>query len=116
LLDFVRQHDEKLCCIERVIFSEKFARKLLTDKLRTVAGRSVHDENGVAALAFRVFIDLAERSIMNPQLRQGSAGCELEIVNRIIALGRRRIIGSPRRANRCDTDERCRDNSAHDFV
>src|SRR5207302_10384813 len=59
----VRKHDEKFCRIERLTFSEKLARKFRTNKLRAAASCPVHDEDSVARLALRVFVELADSSI-----------------------------------------------------
>src|SRR5204862_2901904 len=71
---------------------EKFAGEFRPNKLRTAAGGSVHDQNRIARLALVVFVDLAERPIMNPQLRQAFTGSEFEIANGVIAFDRRRVI------------------------
>src|SRR5207237_4159744 len=89
--DSIREHDEKLGRIERLIFSEKLAREFRADKLRTVAGGSVHDQNRIARLALVVFVDLAERPIMNPQLRQAFTGSEFETADDEIGFGWPRI-------------------------
>ena len=60
----------------------------------------MRDQHCVSHIALRVFVDLAQRSIMNPQLGQRFAGRELEIANDVIAFRRRRIIGGNRGANR----------------
>ena len=58
------------------------------------AGGPVHDENGVARPTLGVFVDLAESSIMNAQLRQCFTGCELEVMNGVIGFDRWWIVGS----------------------
>ena len=83
---------KNLVGIERLVLPEKFAGKFRPDKLRAAARRPVRDQNGVAHIPFRILVDLPERPIMNPQLRQRLAGSELEVANRVIAFRRRRII------------------------
>ena len=58
--------------VERLIFPEKFPGKFRPDKLRAAAGRSVRDQNGITHIPVRILVDLPERPIMNPQLRQRS--------------------------------------------
>ena len=106
----VRQHDEKFCRIERLIFSEQFAGKFRANKLRAAAGCAVHDQNGVGRFALRIFLRFSQCPVMEPQLRQGFAGCEFEIANREIAFGRRRIIGGRRDTRGQDRQEKCEDS------
>ncbi len=91
--DSVREHDKKFGRIERLIFSEQLAGEFGSNKLRATAGGSVHDENGIRDVSFRVFVDLTERSVMDPQFGQRFTGGEFEIANGIIAFGWGRIIG-----------------------
>ena len=100
--DRIRQDDEELCHIERLIFPEELAGKLRANKLRAAAGRPMHDENCIRRFALRIFLRFSERPIMETQLRQCFARSKFEIANRVIALSRRRIIGG-----RCET--RCQD-------
>jgi hypothetical protein len=102
--------------IQRLILSKKFAGKFRPSKLRAAAGCSVHDEHRVASLALGIFLDLAERPIMNPQLWQAFTGGELEIANGVIALGRWWVIDAAERADWGNKKSRYRENSAHDFV
>ena len=87
----IRQHDEIFRRVERLIFTEKFAGKFRSNELRAATGRSVHDQHGVREFALDV-IAFAERSVMNSQLGQALSRREFEIVDRVIALVRRRII------------------------
>src|SRR5437016_5592501 len=98
----IREHDEKSRRVERLILTEEFTGKFGADKLRAAPGCSVHDQNGVGNFSLRIFVDLADRSIMNPQFGQRFAVREFEIVNRVLALSRRRIIGGQRNTGRGD--------------
>src|SRR6266550_171581 len=89
----VRQHDKKFCRIERLIFPEQLTGKLRPNKLRTASGRSVHDEHCVYCFALSIFFRSSECAIMKPQLRQAFTRGKFEIVDRIVALSRHRIIG-----------------------
>jgi hypothetical protein len=88
--DSVWQHDKKSRRVERLIFTEQFTGEFRLDGLRAAASRPMHDENGISDFSLCVFLDLAQRSIMNPQLRQSFTRCELEILDRIVAFARRR--------------------------
>ena len=68
--DPVRQDDEKLRSIERLIFSKQLAGKFGANKLRAAAGRPVHDQNGICRFALGVFLWFSQRAVVNPQLRQ----------------------------------------------
>ena len=116
MADCVRERNEKLGRIERLILSEQFAGKFRPDKLCAAAGGSMHDENGIARLALIVFVDLAERSIMDSQFGRSLTGRELKIADRVIGFDWRRIIGGARRVGRCDTEKAGDENSKHDFV
>jgi hypothetical protein len=54
----------------------------------------VHDQNGIRNFALRLFIDPAESAVMNSQLRQSFTGSEFEILDRVIAFSRRRVVGA----------------------
>ncbi len=69
MTDRVWQNDKKLYCIERLIFSEKFTRKLRPNKLHAATRCPMHDENCIGRLALRIFLRLSERPIMETQLR-----------------------------------------------
>ena len=62
--DPVRQHNEKFCRIQRLIFSKQLAGKFRANKLRAAADGPVHDENGIGNLALRVFLRCPQCSIM----------------------------------------------------
>ena len=66
----VRQHDEKFCGVERLIFSKQFAGKFRANKLRAAAGCPVRDQNGISGFAFRIFFRFSQRSVVKTQLRQ----------------------------------------------
>src|SRR5262245_25710689 len=105
----VRQHDEKSCRVERLIFPKQLAGKLRPNKLRAAAGSPVHDENGIGRFAFSVFLRSAQCPIMDAQLWESFAGLKFEIANREIAFGRHRIIRGG-----CDTrgengEKKCKD-------
>src|SRR6266487_3241249 len=69
--DCVRQNDEKLRRIERLVLPEKLIRKFRSrDKLCAAAGGTVHDQYGICRFALRVFLWFSQRSIMKTQLRQ----------------------------------------------
>ena len=89
----IRQHDEKFRRIQRLIFPEKFACKLRSDKLCAAARRPVHDKHGITGLALRIALGFPERPIMNPQFWQRLTRGELKIANRVIVFPRRWIIG-----------------------
>ncbi len=91
--DAIWHYDKKFRCIEWLIFAEKFTSELRPDELPAVAGRTVGDQDSVGNFAGSVFVDLAERPIMNFQLGQGFAGSEFEIANRVVAFGRRKTSG-----------------------
>ncbi len=93
MADVVRQHDEIFRRIERLAGAEKLAGKLRPEELRAAPGRPVHDENGVLRDPFRIFHRLAERPVMDSQLRHRLPGGELEIAQDEIALVRRGVIG-----------------------
>src|SRR6266436_9699453 len=67
--DRIRQHDEELARIKRLIFPEKLSRKLRADKLRAAARRPMHDEHRVARPPLRIFLRFPQRPIMEAQLR-----------------------------------------------
>src|ERR1700693_6136224 len=113
--DSVREHDEKFRNIERLIFAEKFTGEFWSNELRTAPGRPVHDENRVGRLAVRIFLNLAERAVMNFQFRQRFAGPEFEVANRVIAFSWRRIIGGLCSIASGDTNKEDGENSAHGF-
>src|SRR6266481_9575670 len=81
--DSIGEHNEKFCRIERLIFSEKFAREFRPNKLRAAAGCSMHNENGVPRLAPAVVVDLAQRSIVDSPFGQSLTRRELEIADRV---------------------------------
>jgi hypothetical protein len=68
--DPVRQHNEKFCRVERLIFSKQFAGKFRANKLRAAAGSPVHDQNRIGRFALRVFLRFSKCPIMETQLRQ----------------------------------------------
>lgn len=84
--DTVGQDNEELLRGERLGLAEKFAGKFRPNELPAAAGRSVHDENDAAF----VVVDLAERAVMNLQLRPGLVGSEFEIANDVISFVRAR--------------------------
>jgi len=102
--DSIREHDEKVRRIERLVFTEEFTGKFWANKLRSTASCSVHDQNGIGNLSLRVFVDLADCSIMNPQFGQRFPGREFEIVNRVIAFSRHGIIRGQRNTGRGDQE------------
>src|SRR5207248_11328646 len=92
MTDRVWQNDKKLCCIEWLIFSEKFTRKLQPNELGVTASCSVHDQNCIGRLALRIFLRFAKRPIMETQVRQRLTRSKFEIADCVIALDWRRII------------------------
>src|SRR5262249_55480368 len=102
--------------VERLIFTEKFAGKLRSNKLRAAAGCPVHDQNRVRDLAARVLVDFAERAVMDFQFGQRFAGSEFEIVDGVIAFGWRRIVVGTNKIVSCVGSEhasKCRETSGH---
>ena len=61
----VRQHDEKFCRVERLIFSKQLAGKFRANKLRAAAGCPVHDQNRICRFALRIFLRFSQRSVMD---------------------------------------------------
>src|SRR5690242_11328751 len=91
--DAVWKNDEEFCRIERLIFAEEFACEFWTNELGPAASCPVHDQNRVGDFAIGVFRNLPQRAVMNFQFRQRFPGSEFEIVDGIIAFGRRWVVG-----------------------
>ena len=106
----VRQHNEKFCYIERLIFSEKLASEFGANKLRAAAGCSVHDENRIGRFALRVLLGFSQRAIVNPQFRQSFARLKFEVANREIAFGRRGIICGQHETRGRDGQQSCKNS------
>src|SRR3954468_17300923 len=69
----VAQHDIVRGDIERLTGSEEFARKLRLEELRSVSGRTVHDQYGVRHAPLDIATRSAEGRVVNVNFRQALA-------------------------------------------
>ena len=80
--------------IEQPARHEQHAGELRPDELLPVAAGAVQDQHRVGHVAPRVALRLAQRGVMQPQLRQGLAGLEVEIAGDEVAFLVRRAAAS----------------------
>jgi hypothetical protein len=106
--DAVGQHDEVFRRVEELARAEQLAGEFRAQELRAGSTRAVPYPHGVAHDAFGVLLRLAERTVVQAQLRQRFAARELEVAQHEIALDGRGIVrGQGRRAQ---GKEACRES------
>jgi len=78
---------KKFFRIQELAFAEQFSGKFGADKIATIAGCPVQNENGIFYLSARVSLWGAESPIMDSQFRKNLARAERKILqNKIIFL------------------------------
>src|SRR5262245_27666041 len=91
IADPIWQHDEMRAGIEQLTISEQLAGEFVADELCSCAARAMQDEDGVADEPLRVAHGPAERTIVQPKLRQRFTGRESESCENEIPFHGRRV-------------------------
>ncbi len=92
--DPVGQHDEVPRRIQQLARTEQLSGELRANEIAAVAGRPVQDQDGVSDPALGIGHRLAERAVVNPQLREGLSRGEPELPDDVVAFHGRRVHGS----------------------
>jgi hypothetical protein len=96
MADAVGQHDEIFRRVEQLACAEQLAGEFRAQELRAGAARTVADPHGIAHDTVRVLLRLAERAVVQAQLRQRFAARELEVAQHEVAFDGRGVIRGPR--------------------
>ena len=99
--DPVRQYDEILVAVEQLTASEQHAGEMLVEQAAARAAGAVQDQHRIVDLAVRVAPRLAQHRVVQAQFRQHLAGCEMEIVQDVVAFDRG-VAGNRLRADGAD--------------
>ena len=95
--DAVRQNEMVPRSIEELPLAEELPGKFRTQKVAPLAGRPVHDEHRIANDPLAVACGRAQRAVVQAQLGQRFAGCEMKVANHKVAGLRGWVVGSARR-------------------
>ncbi len=88
MTDSIGQDNVVPVCIEQLSGTEQFARKFLTNKLRSASCCAVHDENGILNDPVCIAFWLSQRAIVYTELWKRLSVSETEILDDEIAFCR----------------------------